>query len=887
VSRCWSRATHVFLVVVVFVALTGYYTYPLILHPARTLLVGLGDYPTETSMVTWNAWATFHAPGRLFQPPFFYPYSNGVAYQQSAFFTGLLAATPLSLGLQPVHAVNLLLLASVVASGALTYFLAYSVTRQVLPSLLAGVVFAFYPNRLDHIGQFTFQQAFLYPLIVWAWCRFLLDGRWVHVLLVAIALWAQTLSSLYNAFALAFLLAALTAAIWLLRPGLFTLSRLSRAALAAVGLGLGLVPFARPYLAIHRELGFQRVLDEADVFGMDLLSILDPGQFNLLYGGHLVSLGRSEGGLFPGFVALLLSGLAVAFYGRRLLDSPRPRWIRLAALALVGTAAVALGAIGLAIAVGKVRMALGDVRILKFTRLTWPVLILPVLVLGAVALEGRRRREGALDSREWMLTAGFLVVFTYLLCLTPTLQVRGESWGTTLFHWVYHYLPGASAFRAPGRWSLVFVLPLALLVALGARALADRMPSGWGPAVLGLLLVALLAEYNIKPIPWQTLPSTPPVYQRLRAEDGDFAILQIPIYERASDAWAMLWALEHGKLVVNGHGGFALDTWNELIYAADTRDPDRFSAAVQSIYPLRYVVVHPWLLGRVWAPMVDMIREGKVAALTSSGVIGGDELYRVEGTPQTGYRIRRHFSSAWARRHPSAQYALALAEDPEVSARVEVRFNRRLLRTYPASVRDRLPLEPPLPAADRNEVEFRHVYTLPPEVTRTRSYQIGQTGVASPVDLVVRSQGREAGRQASIRVNGHELVSQRHRGYWVVGLDPGDGQPIGVGKFDTHRTVQESAHLAAFIKAFPRGSIIVVAGLDETTWQLTDQALAAFRSIGGQIDPRPAFGQSHLLVGVLGAQPGQAIEALGPGPLVVTVGRDRPAGLRLEAFELS
>ena len=464
-------------------------------------------------MVTWNAWATFHAPGRLFQPPFFYPYSNGVAYQQSAFFTGLLAAIPLSLGLPPVHTVNLLLLASVVTSGTLTYFLAYSLTRRVLPSLLAGVVFAFYPNRLDHIGQFTFQQAFLYPLVVWAWYRFLLDGRWVHVLLVAIALWAQTLSSLYNAFAFAFLLAGLTAAVWLLRPGLFTLSRLFRGGLAASGLALALLPFARPYMAVQREMGFRRVLDEADVFGMDLLSILDPGQFNLFYGGHLVSLGRPEGGLFPGFVALLLAGLAVAFCTRRPADSPRPRSARFAALALVGAAGVALGAIGLAIAVGKMRVVVGGVQVLKFTRLTWYVLLLPVLALGALALEGRRRREGPLDSREWILTAGFLVTFTYVLCLAPTLEVRGESWGTTLFHWIYLYVPGANGFRAPGRWSMVFVLPLALLVALGAQALADRLPRRWRPVVLGMLLVAMLVEYNIKPIPWQTLPSTPAVYR--------------------------------------------------------------------------------------------------------------------------------------------------------------------------------------------------------------------------------------------------------------------------------------------------------------------------------------------------------------------------------------
>ena len=52
-------------------------------------------------MVAWNALQTFRDPRRLFQVPFYYPYSNGVAYQQSAFFTGLLAAPLLALGSSP------------------------------------------------------------------------------------------------------------------------------------------------------------------------------------------------------------------------------------------------------------------------------------------------------------------------------------------------------------------------------------------------------------------------------------------------------------------------------------------------------------------------------------------------------------------------------------------------------------------------------------------------------------------------------------------------------------------------------------------------------------------------------------------------------------------
>src|SRR4029453_13902661 len=73
---------HAILVIVFFLGATAFYTFPLIFQPSERLLIGLGDYPTETSMVVWNAKQTFRDPRGLFQAPFYYPYSNGVAYQQ-------------------------------------------------------------------------------------------------------------------------------------------------------------------------------------------------------------------------------------------------------------------------------------------------------------------------------------------------------------------------------------------------------------------------------------------------------------------------------------------------------------------------------------------------------------------------------------------------------------------------------------------------------------------------------------------------------------------------------------------------------------------------------------------------------------------------------------
>jgi hypothetical protein len=682
-------------------------------------------------------------------------------------------------------------------------------------------------------------------------------------------------------------LAGVTIAVLLLRPERLTAPMLGRAAVAALGVALALLPFALPYLAVHRELGFQRTLSEGNTFGMDLLSLLDPGEFTRLYRGRLVSLHRSEGGLFPGFVALALAGTAALLGTRVRGQPPMPPWARRVGLGLAAVATLAFGKIALALALGKVNLVVGGVRLLKISSLTWEVHALPAVLLAAVALEGRRRRTGPLAPREWVIVLLFLSVLAYLLCLSPTLRINGEPWGVTLSRWVYLYVPGGSAFRAPGRWSLVFALPLALLAAFGGKALAERLSPAWRHVVPTALLAVLLAEYAIGPVPWERLPGRPAVYDWLRAQPGDFAILQVPLYERASDAWAMLWALHHGKRVVNGHGGFVLATWRELVSAAEWGAPGEIAAAIQSVYPLKYVIVHPALLGPKWARAVELFRQGAVTPLSRVGTFGADEVYAVAGAPQSGAEIRRHFSTDWARRHPHAEYALRLTgEDPEIHRRVEVRFNGKLVRTHEGAARERLPLAPPFRVANRNEVAFRHVYEISPVVTQGAAYRIGRTAVHSPVDLVVRSAGWDHGNTVSIRVNGLELVPERLRGYWVAGLEPAERRVVGLDVFDTHRAVDESARLAAFVEGLPVGTIVAVAALDETSWQLADPAIRAFRSIGGQVDPRGAFRGAHVLVGVRGAAPGEALEAAGLRALSVVVGRERAVGLALEAFDL-
>src|SRR5262249_22889987 len=422
-------------------------------------------------------------------------------------------------------------------------------------------------------------------------------------------------------------------------------------------------------------------------------------------------LGASEGGLFPGFVAL---GLAAVALGSLAAPVPpgAPRWVGRTQRILAAAAGLCLAVVVVA-AVGGLDFRTGVWRHVSVQSLTLPVNLLPALALAAVALEGRRRRTGPLGARRWVLVALFLTVLSYLLTLAPTLKIAERPWGTAPFRWLYLHLPGAAAFRAPGRWSLAFALPLALLVALGANTLAERLPR-WRGALLGVLLGAMIMELNVFPLAWTRIPPIPPVYPWLAAQSGDFAVLELPLAEGGVDAWAMFWgANAHWPTLVNGGGGFVLGTVAELV--AELRpafDPRGFAEAARRIVPLRYVVVH-----RDMSRLAERFREAPPPGFRLVGPVGLDDVYELTDTSDTGINVRRDFSSRFVRAPPTAELALRFGgEDPDVTRWVDVSLNGRPLRRIEAPGATTLGLTPPFRAADRNELRLVHRYQVKPAV---------------------------------------------------------------------------------------------------------------------------------------------------------------------------
>ncbi|MEW5721190.1 MAG: hypothetical protein AB1817_21370, partial [Chloroflexota bacterium] len=142
-----------------------------------------------------------------------------------------------------------------------------------------------------------------------------------------------------------------------------------------------------------------------------------------------------------------------------------------------------------------------------------------VLILAAVGSFFR-------TSRFWSAAA---IVFA-LLSLGPTLIVGGQSTDLPLPFAVLRAIPLVNANRYPVRLNVMLMLSLTPLLALGATRLLQTRRGTIG---LGGLVALLAFEQLVIPIPVFD-SRVPTIFQTIRAEPGDFSILDLPLGWRNS-----------------------------------------------------------------------------------------------------------------------------------------------------------------------------------------------------------------------------------------------------------------------------------------------------------------------------------------------------------------
>ena len=292
------------LTLALFIALTAVMTYPQVLRMSD----GVHD-PADPLMVTWVlAWVAHqlpNAPAHIFDANIFYPERNTLAYSETLLVPGLLAAPLHWLGVKPILIYNLVFLSGFALSGVGVALLVRRLTGHAGAAILAGIVFAFPPYRIDHYAHLQLQQTQFIPQALWAFHRLLDTGRLRDGVLLGVCTACQMLSCMYYGIFLIPYMAVVCGTL-LIASGTLPKERLTALAVAAAIVTVTMVPVGRAYLAARKVVG-ERGQGEVAMNSATWRNYLAPPEVNALYGKVFARFMDPERRLFPGFVAVALA----------------------------------------------------------------------------------------------------------------------------------------------------------------------------------------------------------------------------------------------------------------------------------------------------------------------------------------------------------------------------------------------------------------------------------------------------------------------------------------------------------------------------------------------------------------------------------------------------
>jgi hypothetical protein len=310
-------STKRFLIVtaLLYTVLTAVMTYPQVLH-LRDGVHDDGDPLLNAWALAWVAHELPTAPKHLFDANIFYPERRTLAFSETLLAPGIAAAPLRWAGLGPILVYNIVFLSGFILSGVGTALLVRRLTGRADAGIVAGLVFAFLPFRIDHYPHLQLQQTQCLPFALWALHRLLDTGRLRDGILFGLFTAGQILSCMYYGLFLvpyfAVVCGVLLVAAW--RSGSIrwrsTVIALAAAALLA---GALVAPVGRAYLRARAVVG-ERSAAEVVVGSATLGNYLGPAESNALYGTALKRFADSERRLFPGFIAIALAVLGAAAY---------------------------------------------------------------------------------------------------------------------------------------------------------------------------------------------------------------------------------------------------------------------------------------------------------------------------------------------------------------------------------------------------------------------------------------------------------------------------------------------------------------------------------------------------------------------------------------------
>ncbi len=594
-----KKAVVYFLVVLFFIAASILATYPLITR-MDTAVKNLGDPLFNIWVLNWDIHKFLGGLNNFFDANIFYPHTNTLAYSDHLIPHALLVLPVFLIRPQPIFIYNLLFIFSFILSGLGMFFLVEYLTKNRFAAFLAGFIFAFCPYRFGHLGHLQILTTQWIPFVFLFFHKFIEKSKIRHLVLFSVFFILQALSCSYYALFLG--VAILIVFILLLIKRKISPRKLLLLVSAGIVVGLILLPFFEPYYKLQKEMEFSRPISEVELYSAQLQSYLATPAGNKLLGKLTRRFATKEAQLFPGIMVFFLAIMGILKRPKRNIPpaAEGEKVNRLRRIISNGLNIFIFFDFLLILLLGKwggFDLELGFFKV-SLHSIRNPLYLLFFLIMLRWLNSRDKKKFLALDERGDIYLV--LAISSFILSLGPSLITWGRDTGINLpYLFLYNHIPGFQGLRVPARWSCFFIFSLSVLAGFGAKIIFEvlkkrRNVLKWGTGFL--LFVFLVSESIYTPINYREMPQEVPlVYRWLAQEEGDFAIVELPMpidsLRTHYEAMYMYWSIYHWKSLVNGYSGFfPSDYWP--VNREMQKFPSIEAVKVLKRLGVKYAIVH-------------------------------------------------------------------------------------------------------------------------------------------------------------------------------------------------------------------------------------------------------------------------------------------------------
>ena len=523
------RVRHWAIPILAFAAVTAWWLFP-VLSNLSTVIPGhgAGDNVTFVWNVWWMRYVLHHSGHTFFFTPFlFHPIGVDLTLHTHTALPALIGAVTTH---SPIAGQNGVIALHIYLNFLCTYALAHRVTRQVVPSLAAAVIFGMSAFVTAHLnGHFNLIAAWTVPLVCLLMVNALERPSWIRGVFVGLAL-ATTAYADYYLFVYASVIALLFAVSATIRPGL----KSARSIPLRLVLGL-LALLILDVVVIAAILVFPGDRLDLGPFHLSLRSVRNPITIAWIL---LV------------MMAVIVASARVRFeVTRDALKASRTVLIAACATTLVALTPILIHAVALwrtdsyvsqayfwrsgpagidvatIVLANPFHAAWGDSVRALYDRFHIDVIEssawIPISAI-ALALAAIVFSRGTPSMRPWVLTGTVFLMWA----LGPWLTLFGRQTPLILPAVLLRFVPIVSNARIPGRAMVVVYLVIAMLAAIGLERFIVRGRTARG---IAWSLLAMLAIECIPARPSLYVPDMPSMYSALRDASKVGAVCELPL----------------------------------------------------------------------------------------------------------------------------------------------------------------------------------------------------------------------------------------------------------------------------------------------------------------------------------------------------------------------